>query len=139
MRFIEWFLSLLCAINCLGVALLFAGEQPGSFWPAPGIYLIEIAILGVFGLSSQSLNLPEKHPSGSAVPWLIAGALLAFVILGGFSIGPYLIPATVGFWVAGAISDHRHGRSVGNHIVLSFLAIVAQGTIILALIPIIQS
>ena len=138
-KFIEWFMALLGASDCLGVAILFASQQPDSLWPAPGVYLIEVASLGIIGLICHSLDLPGKQPYWGVVPWAVAGALLAFVILGGFSIGPYLIPATLGFWAAGAISDYRHHRRVANHIILSLLVMVLQGAMILALLSIIHT
>ena len=138
-QFILWLLSLIGALNCLGVAILFANEQPGSLWPAPGIYLVEIAILGIAGLIHESIELSGRPVNWSSVPWLIAGALLAFVILGGFSIGPFLIPATVAFGVSGVITDRWQGRSIVNHIILSLLVMIAQGALVLALIPIINS
>jgi hypothetical protein len=65
----------------------------------------------------------------NALPWVAAGILLAFVILGGFSIGFYLIPALIAFTVTGMMIDLQTGGSMGQHLGLLLVAAVAQGAI----------
>ncbi|HMT20220.1 MAG TPA: hypothetical protein PKE20_03070 [Promineifilum sp.] len=99
MRVLEWVAALVGAANCVIVPLLFA--QPGGRdFPLPGLYFIEIVAVGVLVAIFVALR-PRLSPRWNAIPWIAAGIILTFVILGGFSIGLYLIPAAIAFAVTG--------------------------------------
>jgi hypothetical protein len=125
----EWIAALIGAANCLVVPFLFI--QPGGAFPFPALYLIEIALVGLGVLYYVFARL-QLDPRWDVVPWLAAGIMLAFVILGGFSIGPYLIPALIAYAGLGVLIEwETDGLSLVKNLGLLILAAVAQGTIML--------
>jgi uncharacterized membrane protein len=126
LRFIEWVFVLLGAAICILVVLMFAAQQPDDLWPAPGIYFLEIIFLALAALISKFFeNQPEKRDY-NIITWIAAGALLAFVILGGFSIGPYLFPAMISFGLAGTAADLSHRRPIFPRLGQVLVAAVVQ-------------
>lgn len=123
-------LAIVAAINCAVVPMLFAQQRP--LFLLPGFYLIEVAVMGILGLTGL-LVVESRSPFWRAVPWASAGILLAFVILGGFSIGFYLIPATIAFLLAGFLLNWLEEGSVSKQIGLFLIAAVLQTTLILVL------
>jgi hypothetical protein len=121
-------LAVVAAINCVVVPLFFAQQRP--LFPFPGLYLIEIAVLGILGLTGLLLVEPNS-PFWRGVPWAAAGVLLAFVILGGFSIGFFLIPATAAFLLAGFLMNWIERGLVVPYIGLFLIAAVLQVTLML--------
>lgn len=126
-------LAIAAAINCVVVPLLFAQQRP--LFPLPGLYLIEIAALGILGITGLLLVEPYS-PFWRAVPWVVAGALLAFVILGGFSIGFFLIPATIAFLLAGFLLNRIEKGPVSKSIGLFLIAAILQATLMVMLVQI---
>jgi hypothetical protein len=126
LRGIEWVFALLGAAICVLVVLIFAAQQPDNLWPAPGLYFIEIIILAFAALISKLFESQPGNRDYNILTWIAAGALLAFVILGGFSIGPYLFPAMISFGLAGAAADIRHRRPIFSRLELALVAAVVQ-------------
>jgi hypothetical protein len=125
------------------VALIFGELQaasPGSPWqnlyPFPLLYLIEIVALGYLALLPLLHEEPGRERPGRmpALIWISAGGLLAFVILGGFSIGFYLIPGMLAFVIAGILADRRQNLSLTGHVGLMFLAASIQAAIMLIVV-----
>lgn len=128
-RLLEWLAAVIGAANCVIVPLLFA--QPGQRdFPFPALYFIEIALLGVAVITCVALR-PATPGRWSIVPWIAAGIILAFVILGGFSIGFFLIPALFAFIVAGVAIDKQAGGPIARHFGLLLVAAIAQGAFML--------
>jgi hypothetical protein len=111
--------------------VVFAQNQ-GTLFPLPGLYFIEIALLGVLVLLYVAAR-PGLKVRWPAVPWAAAGILLAFVIIAGFSIGPALIPAVAAFVVAGLLGDWQTGESLARHAGVFLVAAVAQGAVMVML------
>ncbi|HEX9012253.1 MAG TPA: hypothetical protein VF813_02010 [Anaerolineaceae bacterium] len=121
----------------MSVPVLFAPNQHGDLWPAPGIYFIEIVLAGLAGFASRVMDtggavfpLGSGRISPGAVTWAAAGMLLAFVVLGMFSIGPLLFPAMLAFGAAAALGDRRQGRALLPHLGLALAAALVQAGII---------
>jgi hypothetical protein len=141
-RGLEWALVLIGAFLNTVIVLLFAVGQaavPGAtalqnLYPLPLLYFIEIiglsflAILGLNAGATQS-DRPRWTP---ALPWIAAGGLLAFVLLGGFSIGFYLAPGMLAFIAAAILSDRRQNHNLAGHAAVLILAAIVQVTIMLA-------
>lgn len=123
-RLFEWIAALIGVMNCILVPLAFAGSQEKLF-PLPGLYFIELALVGVLVLAFVAWR-PKSDGRWSALPWLAAGIILAFVILGGFSIGFYLIPALIAFLIVGVLATRPTG-AVARHFGWVLLAAVVQG------------
>jgi hypothetical protein len=128
----EWLAALVGAVNCIFVPLAFAQNQ-GRLFPLPGLYFVEIALLGVLVLVFVAART-GLEARWLALPWIAAGIVLAFVILGGFSIGPYLIPAFLAFVVTGVLVDIQTGRAMAKHLGILVVAAVAQGALMALLI-----
>lgn len=128
-RIAEWLLAIVAVVNCIVVPFLFIQNQ-STLFPLPGLYFIEIALSGVLGLISVVIEHDENSP-WHMVPWIVAGILLAFVVLGVFSIGFFLIPATVAFLGVGILGDRRLDRRMVYHVGLFLVAAAVQATIML--------
>lgn len=134
-RPLEWIAGLVGAVNCILVPALFA--QPGGRdFPLPGLYFVEITLLGVLVMVFVTIR-PRLDIRWNAFPWAAAGIILTFVILGGFSIGYYLIPALVAFVVVGVLANRQSGGATMRHIGLMSVAAVIQGAVMLLAIQII--
>ena len=130
-RLLEWIAAQIGAINCIYVPAAFVQPAQSNF-PLPGLYFIEIALLGLLVLGFVAAR-PRLGGRWDALPWIAAGIMLAFVILGGFSIGFYLIPALIAFTVTGMMIDVETGGSMARHLGLFFVAAVAQGAVMVLL------
>lgn len=136
-RRLEWLFSSLTAINCFIVVITFAFingsisiEGILSKWPFPLIYFIEIASLGIIGLvavAKLQLNLKSKW---SGIPWICSGVLFAFVILGAWTIGFFLLPAMILFLVTGILVDKRTEGEIPLHLVYFVSAGIAQAAFV---------
>jgi len=125
----EKILAIVGVVNCIVVPFLFATNQSELF-PLPGLYFIEIALSGVLGLISVVTEHYEDW-RWRIVPWIVAGILLAFVLLGGFSIGFFLIPATLAFLAVGFLGDRHRSRRMISHVGHFLIAATVQATIML--------
>lgn len=125
---LEWVAALVGVVNCILVPLAFARSQEKLF-PLPGLYFIEIALVGLSVLAFVALR-PGLGPRWLILPWVAAGIILAFVMLGGFSIGFYLIPALTAFTAVGFISTRLTGL-MATHFSLLLVAAVLQGAVMM--------
>ena len=130
-RAAEWLAALVGAVNCVLVPAAFAPSQ-GNLFPLPGLYFVQIALVGVLVLAFVAFR-PRPKARWSALPWLAAGIMLAFVVLGGFSIGPFLIPALLAFLVTGVMVDLQGGGSMTRHIGYLLVAAMAQAGVMMAM------
>lgn len=131
-RLAEWIAALIGAVNCILVPFGFAQAGNRDF-PLPALYFIEIALLGVLVLAFVALR-PRLGRRWNALPWAAAGIILAFVILGGFSIGFYMVPALIAFIAVGALANAQSGGFAVNHVGLFLVAAVAQAALMLLLV-----
>lgn len=129
LRFIEWLAAIVGASIYVAVPLLFA--QPGGRdFPLPGLYFVEIALTGVLVLGYAAFR-PRLAKGWGVAPWVAGGIILAFVVLGGFSIGPYLLPALLAFLVVGLLADVQAGTLAARQLLPLLVATVVQGVIML--------
>ena len=134
-----WFLAILTALYCLTVVILFAYSQVSmgsSIWWFPGIYFLEIVLFGSLSLVSVVKNSPAGQFAWNSLPWIGAGGLLAFVILGAWTIGFYLIPGMILSIVIGVIEDRRKKDNLPLHVILFLVAAIAQAAIVLLVLSI---
>ena len=108
---LKWLTALTGAFDCLAVAFLFSLNQsiPGkpfaNLWPIPGLYFIELIALAGLAIAFIVEQPKPTVFSSPRVPWVSAGIILAFVILGAWSIGPFLLPALLAFLLLGVLED----------------------------------
>lgn len=133
---LEWSVALIAAIDCLAVAFLFSLNQstlPGNsfsnLWPIPGLYFLELVALAVLALVSVSIHNTSQSLFWHSFPWFAAGIMLAFVVLGAWSIGSFLIPALLAFLLKGLLVDLR----VFQNGSLNYITYLLVSVILLAL------
>jgi hypothetical protein len=134
---LEWLLAILAAINIFWVVIIFAANQTSGFdqgvfslWPFPLIYFVEITALGILGILAVSKLQSQKKSVWSGVLWIGAGILLAFVILGAWTIGFFLVPAMILFLVLGIIIDKRTKGDIPLHLVYFVGSGIAQAVLV---------
>lgn len=130
---VAWLAALLALADILWVALVTVSMTHSwgdSLWPLPGLYLLEWLALGggcLFAIATAE----APHPTWvRALPWIGAGIMLAFNVLGVFSIGLPLLPATLGMLLAGAVS---RGRPAARWLVTFPLSALLQAALMLLL------
>ena len=135
LRSVEFGLAVLGALDCVGVAGLFTSTQLGQqLWPLPGLYFVEISLLGITAFLAVARNGSQFASRWSALPWIAAGILATFFVLGGFSIGPSLGPGMLAFLVAGILQDIRQRGDWPRHFMLFMLAALLQGGLMFAMV-----
>ncbi len=132
MRKVELFLAFFASIVCLGLTIWLAGSIASyqAIWPFPALYLLELVILGLIALFSSL----RDFPAAGLVIWAVVGLFLAFVILGGFSIGLYYFPIVLLFAMVAILSDIRHKMNFLPHLGFFILGVVAQTGLIFLVI-----
>ena len=133
-RTLERLLAALAAAICLILCALIwqavSAQQP--MWPLPALYLLEMlaaSILGVWDIWSG-----ETRQHGAIVTWVVTGILLAFVIIGAWSVGFLFIPVTGLLAISAVLSDRRLGRNLALHLGVGFAAALAQAALMLGVI-----
>ena len=125
----EWVAAVVGAATCIIVPAMFI--QAGGDFPLPALYFMEIAAVGLLVVYFVYARHQLSERWG-VVPWVAAGIMLAFVILGGFSIGLYLIPALIAFAALGVLIDwEAGGLSIARNLGLLIVAAVAQGAVMI--------
>lgn len=135
----SWLFAVLAAVSCLIPVILFTASQltlGSSIWPFPGIYFLEIILLGLLALISVMKNSPAGKHSWTSLPWIGAGGLFAFVILGAWTIGFFLIPGMILSILVGATEDRRKKDNLGLHVILLLAAAFVQAVIVLFVVSI---
>lgn len=126
-------LAYIGALDCVFVPVLFGAAIQQPFFPFPGLYFLEISLLGFVGLISAMQNPVEKPVWGQYAPWGTAGILLAFNILGAWTIGLYLIPGTLAFLGVGFLQAEK-ATKIWQRINIFLVAAFVQGILMLAVI-----
>lgn len=134
---LEWVFSVLGALNCVLVSILFSFSQIqlpdgdlSNIWPFPAIYLIEITTLGFICVIAVAKNQNQPKSIWPGIPWICSGILLAFVILGAWTIGFYLIPAMVLFLIVGILGDRRIKGDIALHLIYFISGGIAQSILV---------
>lgn len=136
-RKLEWVFSILGALNCTIVAVVFTIAQlpqPGGMlieiWPFPLFYLIEIILLGILCIIAVGMLSRDTKSSWSGIPWICSGILVALVVLGAWTIGFYLIPAMLLFLFVGIFADRRTQGDIPLHIIFYVAGAIAQASFV---------
>jgi len=120
------FFGFIGAVDTLIIPILFAAQ--GQLSPITVFYFTEI---GLAGLAAMGSIFSRRRP---LVPWITSGILLAFVILGGFSIGFYLVPGLLAFSAAGTLWHGRLDKSLLSPIGLFLLTGLVQAAFMLSVV-----
>jgi len=124
-----WVLALVGGADCVVIPILFS-LQADPLFPLPGFYMVEIMLLGLVGVYSSVL---ETQPATRwrVMPWITAGVLLSFVVLGAWSIGFFLSPGFAAFILIGTLKNKRAKEEFKKHLAIFFAVLLLQSAIIL--------
>jgi hypothetical protein len=144
-RTAEWVLAIIAVIVCTVIPLIFAYYQLSvpirsfaEIIPFPALYFIEIISLGFLGMVAVYKDDPVDKPFWNIVPWIGGGIMLSFVILGGFTIGFYLIPSLIAFFFLGVLMDRRKNGNFALHFIYFISAGIAQSVIFYIVVSILR-
>lgn len=134
-RYTEWIVAILGALNCIGISSLFLyyellHSEFSTIWPLPALYLFEIIIIGIICVISVAVIQGKQNSFWSWIPWISSGILLAFVILGAWTIGFFLIPAMILFLVYGIMVDRRLKGDLPLHLISFVSAGIVQAAVV---------
>ncbi len=134
-RFLEWVFCLLGALNCFIVSIVFIFPQLSdaglsSIWLFPLVYFIEMIFIGIVCILAILQLKDNLKSTWSGVPWICSGVLLAFVILGAWTIGFFLAPAMILFLLTGILVDRRTQGDIALHLIFFISAGLFQALIV---------
>ena len=98
-RYLSGVFAFAGAANCVFVPLLFVANLQQPLFPQPGLYFAEITASGLLGFASI------VRQRATWLPWFLTGVLLVFNVLGAWSIGLWLLPATLCILGAGLLVE----------------------------------
>ncbi len=129
-RTFERYLAAVAAIGCIvfTIAIWLSVSRVQPMWPLPGGYLLEVAAISV----AAALAFALGGVRGRGPAWAATGALLAFSILGMFSVGALYLPTTLILGIVCTTADLRNKSPLGLHLAIFLLAALVQSALMLA-------
>lgn len=92
------------AVVSFGGAFSLYAEQVqfavAPLWPLPGLILLEWVVLGVVGFLSAYLSFRRLPGRWVRVSWFITGTFIPMIVIGAFSIGPFVLIAFLLFVIS---------------------------------------
>lgn len=92
--------ALISAVVAIAVYVQQAVSSTVPMWPLPGFVLMEWALLGIFNFIAAYYVFRGSSINWQQAAWALTGALIALIILGAFSIGPYVLIAFILFVIS---------------------------------------
>jgi len=129
---LEKLLAIFATVVCLTVTVIiwWSISVHQSIWPLPGLYFIELVTLSLI----STVVFVYSRGRIRVISWIVAGILMAFAILGAFSIGPFYLPIAVIFTVISITSDIRNKQPLIAHIGIGLAAALIQAALMLLII-----
>ena len=110
---LERFLAILGAVVCLVITFIIwrsiSVQQP--MWPLPGFYFLEMTALSIVSAYIVVYGDPHKM----IFVWGIVGILIAFSMVGAFSVGFFYLPVALIFGLTATLSDIRNKQPIFVH------------------------
>ncbi|HJW82780.1 MAG TPA: hypothetical protein VJ754_00615 [Anaerolineae bacterium] len=135
-RSLERFFALTAAAVCLVISAriwqVLSGQQP--MWPLPGLYLLEILVASAIGMFGILRSDSEWSAPGGGLTWAAIGVLLAFAVMGAWSVGLLYSPVVVILVITAVLSDRRRNQNMLVHWGIGLIAALAQVALMLAVI-----
>ncbi len=128
-RIFERYLAAVAALGCLVFTVLIwlSVDRLQPMWPLPALYLIEAAALSIVA----AIAFIGFGVAGRFLAWAAIGALLAFSVLGLFSIGALYLPTLLLLLAICVAADRRNHSNLLLHLGLFVLAGLAQAALML--------
>lgn len=128
-------LGAIWATVAAGLFLIQETEGPGSTaFPMPFLVLLDWAALGIAGaiyVSFVTLRSDARKLQGA---WIVLGAYIPLIIIGGFSIGPFALVGALLLLAPAVFLTIRHGGSSVRLLGSLVIGLLANLTIILAFV-----
>ncbi|HLO17378.1 MAG TPA: hypothetical protein VK206_21270 [Anaerolineales bacterium] len=131
-RFLAVIAVTLSLIISVRIWLAFSQQQP--MWPLPDLYLLEMLAASTLAMLEILGNGRKQFRSHGILTWIAVGILLAFVVIGAWSIGFFFAPVAGLLAIAAIWSDRRHGRNLVVHLGIGLAAALVQAALMLAVI-----
>ena len=131
-RLFGQFLVILGTAVCLVVSIYLwqVVSVSQAILPVPGLYLVEIIVLSVAAM----LGVIYSPQWGVTLVWAVTGVLMAFVVMGAWSIGLSYLPVAALFALAALLFDRRTAQSLAVHLTVCLLSALAQVALMFAAI-----
>ena len=117
--------AVVCLLTTLAIWQSVSAHQP--MWPLPGLYFVELPAVSL--AAALRCNLGSSWARHAT--WAALGIVLAFSILGAFSVGMLYLPVAVLLAVAGISSDLRVGQRITAHVGICLGTALAQAALML--------
>ncbi len=135
-RLFEQFLALVGVVVCLIISAriwpLVSGQQP--MWPLPGLYLLEMGAMSLPG----AFSVVRGHPKDGRLTWAGVGVILAFALIGAWSIGLAYLPVVAIFAITAILVDRRQRQNMVAHWGIAVVAGLAQIALMFAAIRVLD-
>jgi hypothetical protein len=98
-------------VSIVGAFITFSSQAQIAetrLWPLPGFVLLDWVILGLIGLLTAYICIQQSSAKWLRVTWFATGSLIPLIILGGFSIGPFVLIAFLLFVISTMILAIRN-------------------------------
>ncbi len=122
----------LAAAACLVLTLIvwrsISAYQP--IWPLPGLYFVELPTVCI----AAAFAWYSDFRGAAVLTWAVTGIVVAFSILGAFSVGTLYMPIALLLAIAGASSDIRRARPLTVHLGVCLVAGMAQAALMFSAI-----
>jgi hypothetical protein len=119
----------LAAVGCIAVTIAIwrSISTYQDMWPLPGLYFMELPALSLTAAVGWNLDLSWAR----VITWAALGIVLAFCILGAFSVGMLNLPVALLLAVAAISSDLREAQPSTVHLAICLGAAIAQAALML--------
>ena len=128
---VERSVALFGSIICVTLAAVIWRKVSGSqdTWPFPTLYFVELMAMGIIVAAAYL----RSNAARAITAWSAAGAVMAFSILGAWTVGLIFLPAAVAFIAAALITDLRNPGRIAAHAGIFIAAGVIQSALMFAM------
>ncbi len=125
----ENYLAAVAAIGCLALttAVWWGVSTMQTMWPLPALYLIEVATAAVVA----AIAFIRAGQRGRRIAWAVVGVLVAFSLLGLFTVGALYLPTVLILGGVCLTADLRNKSPLGPHLVIFLLGALTQSAVML--------
>ncbi len=120
--------GILCVVGAIWTYVTQVQFGASPMWPLPGLVLTEWAILGIVGFTAAYITFRKNVVIWQQTTWAISGAFIPLIIVGAFSIGPFVLIEFGLFMISSLfLSVQRRPKWLENFGLLMLGAIINLG------------